>query len=202
MRELFRQAVKAALHRAFDYGPLTETFHRTEELQNLQTATRLVGTESPEHLRSSFKACYHSGWGDVFYVIAANAKTKPEDARKAWDLALMTYSMHKTPEKARTFLETRLKSYDQSIIPEHEDIFVRTAMDVVAAFLAAGKFSVEPIITDGDKLPGYLWCGGKCKHLSSEGADCYLFRQPLKSAPSKGKYLRCKKCVSYVEGLT
>lgn len=128
MRELFRQAVKAAIHRAFDYGPLTETFHRTEELQNLQTATRLVGTMPPEHLRSSFKACYHSGWGDVFYVIAANAKTKPEDARRAWDLALITYSMHSTPEKARTFLETRLKSYDQSMIPEHEDIFVRTAM--------------------------------------------------------------------------
>lgn len=78
----------------------------------------------------------------------------------------------------------------------------KAAMNVVAAFLAASKFPVEPIITDGDKLPGYLWCGDKCKHLSSEGGECYLFRQQLQLAPSKGKYLRCKECVSYVEGLT
>jgi len=77
----------------------------------------------------------------------------------------------------------------------------KAAMDVVAAFLAASKFPVEPIITDGNKNPEYLWCGGKCKHLSSDGTNCYLFRQQLQPAPSKGKYLRCKKCVSYVEGL-
>jgi hypothetical protein len=61
-------------------------------------------------------------------------------------------------------------------------------------------FKVDPIIIASNKLPEYLNCGKKCKHLSSDNNQCYLFKSNL----NKDEYgqLRSKNCLSFIEGIT